>query len=139
MSVVIGILIAQFVGKQLIKQVCSRFLALQLVLAIMNENRDMYPANLLMIMDGLSGTLKLNALPIDEIVATFVPDQKTRQALMPQDGLQQKWVFWQSIICTSILYYRGPLNCQADSYKRYNSRCVYCYNMVAFMHRASYS
>jgi len=54
--------------------VCSRFLALQLVLAIMNENRDMYPANLLMIMDGLSGTLKLNALPIDEIVATFVPD-----------------------------------------------------------------
>jgi hypothetical protein len=74
MSVVIGILIAQIVGKSLIKQVWSCFLALQLVLAIMNENREMYPANVLMIMDGLSGTLELNALPKDEIINTFVPD-----------------------------------------------------------------
>jgi hypothetical protein len=83
MSVVIGILIAQIVVKSLIKQVWSCFLALQLVLAIMNENREMYPANVLMIMDGLSGTLELNALPKDEIINTFVPDLEKRQALMP--------------------------------------------------------
>jgi hypothetical protein len=40
----------------------------------MNENREIYPANVLIIMDGLSGTLELNALPKDEIINTFVPD-----------------------------------------------------------------
>ncbi len=50
----------------------------------------MYPVNVLMIIDGVSGALELNALPKEEIIGLIIPDETSRQSFLPEDGLLRK-------------------------------------------------
>ena len=50
----------------------------------------MYPVNGLMIIDGVSGSLELNALPKEEILGLIIADETSRQSVLPEDGLLRK-------------------------------------------------
>ena len=50
----------------------------------------MYPVNVLMIIDGVSGSLELNALPKEEILGLIIADETSRQSFLPEDGLLRK-------------------------------------------------
>lgn len=60
------------------------------MLAVVNESRQTYPVNVLMIIDGVSGALELNALPKEEIIGLIIPDETSRQSFLPEDGLLRK-------------------------------------------------
>jgi len=60
------------------------------VLAVVSESRQMFPVNVLMIIDGVSGALELNALPKEEILGLIIPDETSRQSFLPEDGLLRK-------------------------------------------------
>ena len=60
------------------------------MLAVVNESRSMYPVNVLMVLDGVSGTLELNALPKQEMIGLLLPDDATRQSFLPKHGLLYK-------------------------------------------------
>jgi len=83
--IIICLLLAQFVGKSILKKIWNCFLLLQLVMVIVQNNRQSYPANVLMVIDGLSGTLELNALPKDDI-KKFVLSSAS-ETIMPKDGI----------------------------------------------------
>ena len=59
-------------------------------MAVVSESRQMYPVNVLMIIDGVSGALELNALPKEEILGLIIPDETSRQSFLPEDGLLRK-------------------------------------------------
>lgn len=58
---------------------------IQLVLAILTINRESYPVHVIIVMDGISGALELNALPKDDIKNFFIKDNSS--PLLSEDGL----------------------------------------------------
>lgn len=78
-------------------------------------NRSEFPANVTLVMEGMAGTLELNAFPKDEIADFILSD--LRDIILPEDGMLYKSGIF-ALISLTIVALILPLLCCRCCFKK---------------------
>ena len=100
-TVMVVTVIAQFLGKSVIKRLWSSFLVVQLLTAVYFHNKEHYPANASQIYDSIKNVLEMSALPKDQILDYIF--QSYKENLIPEDGLLYKLGVFGAILALLII------------------------------------